>query len=185
MTPNNPALRKRWPVLAAIVILVAAALTAGTLFAANERSQPVASPALIEQSVIDATDPGLAADTPVSAAKPQPPQGEPEAGVNQVAPDTGGSDALEQWLSNHPEKMGPFTLEKAMVADSLTVDWLLYQAVHKDVMSQEEADTFQNWYDQRPGIHEAPELLHHQPGYLGRPQDRGDYSDMFRAVDTR
>ena len=61
--------RKRWPALAAIAVLVAIALTAGTLFAANEWQQPEAPP-LTQQPVTDAADPGRAADLP--AAPPDP-----------------------------------------------------------------------------------------------------------------
>ena len=43
MTRTFPAFRKYWLVLAATVVLLAAALTAGTLFATNEsaRSRPL------------------------------------------------------------------------------------------------------------------------------------------------
>ena len=63
-------LRKRWLILAAIVVLIAVALTAGNLFAANERQQPE-NPTVAQQSVTDATDPGRAADLPVAPPAPE------------------------------------------------------------------------------------------------------------------
>ena len=186
MATVNSAFRKHWLALAAAAILLAVALTAGTLFAANERQQPELPP-LSEQSVADATDPGLAVDLPAppAQAQAQPPQDEPGSGVGQVTSESDGSDALAQWLAGRPDAMGPFTVEEAMTADSQTVDWLLYQAVYKDVMTQDEADTFQDWYNQRPSSQEAPELLQHQPGYFNRPQDSDFNREMFRESIAR
>ena len=56
-------LRKRWLVASAVVVLLAIALTAGALVAANERQQPEAQ-SLPQQLVADATDPGLAPGLP-------------------------------------------------------------------------------------------------------------------------
>ena len=63
-------LRKRWLVASAVVVLLAVALTAGALFAANERQQHE-SQALPQQSVADATDPGLAPGLPGAAPAPE------------------------------------------------------------------------------------------------------------------
>jgi subtilisin family serine protease len=63
-------LGKRWFALAAMVALMAVALTAGALFAANEREQPETQP-LAQQSVADATDPGLAPDLPAAPPAPE------------------------------------------------------------------------------------------------------------------
>lgn len=62
-------LRTRWLTMGAAAILLVVALTAGTLFAANERQQPEAQPQP-QQSVADAADTGLAPD--LSAAPPVP-----------------------------------------------------------------------------------------------------------------
>ena len=184
MTRTFPAFRKHWLVLAAAVaILLAAALAAGTLFAANERQQPEARP-LAQQSVTDAMDPGLAAHLP-AAAELEPPQNEPGSGVNQVVPESGGSDALAQWLAEQPETMGFITEEDVVTADPGTMDWLLYQAVYKGVLTQEEADAVQAWYDRRPSSQEAPGLLDHQPGYLSRPQDTDINRELFRDGESR
>ena len=63
-------LRKRWLVLAAVVVLIAVVLTAGNLFAANERQQPESS-IVAQQSVTDATAPGRTADLPVAPPAPE------------------------------------------------------------------------------------------------------------------
>ena len=63
-------LRKHWLVASAAVVLLAVALTGGTLFAVNERQQPEAQP-LPQQLVADATDPGLALDPPVAPPAPE------------------------------------------------------------------------------------------------------------------
>ena len=63
-------LRKRWPVLAAIIVLMVVALAAGTLFAANERQQPD-SQIVAQQSVTDAVHPSGEADLPAAPPAPE------------------------------------------------------------------------------------------------------------------
>ena len=58
-----------------------------------------------------------------------------------------------------------------LAADELDVEWMLYQAVHKDVMTEQEAEAFRTWFNERPSFEEAPELLQHQPGTIYRPGD--------------
>ena len=179
MMRNIPAFRKRWLAVSATIVLLAVALTAGNLFAANERQQSDRQP-LSEQSQMDGIDPGLVTESP--AAKAELPENDTNSGVNQVTSESDSSDALAQWLSNRPDVMGPFTVEDAMSVDSGTVDWILYQAVYKDVMTEEEAETFRTWYDQRPSSQEAPQLLNHQPAYLDRP---GGADATFRGMEAR
>ena len=62
--------RKRWPALAAIVVLLAVALATSTLFAASERQQRPENPTVAQQSVTHAADPESAADLPVAPPAP-------------------------------------------------------------------------------------------------------------------
>ena len=64
-------LRKRWPALAAIAVLLAVALTAGTLFAANTRPQAELPAQVEQQSVVDAVDPVAAAEPPAVPPAPE------------------------------------------------------------------------------------------------------------------
>ena len=182
-------MRKRWPVLAAIVVLMAVALAAGTLFAANERQQPDVQPSsgqLPSQPLTNhETDPGLTAEYRALVA--QDAAGQDGSGVapGQVVPGTGSSDALTEWLDEQPDKMGFITQEDALTADADTMDWLLYQAVYKEVLTQEEADAVQAWYERRPSADEVPELLNHQPVYLDRPGDEGSIRELFQETDAR
>ena len=63
-------LRKRWLILAAMVVLIAVALTAGNLFAANERQQP-GNPITAQQSVADAPAPDAGVSLPVAPPAPE------------------------------------------------------------------------------------------------------------------
>ena len=63
-------LRKRWLAVSAVLALMAVALTAGALFAANGRQQPEAQP-LPQQSVADAANPEPAAGLPVAPPAPE------------------------------------------------------------------------------------------------------------------
>ena len=63
--------RKRWPALAAIVVLLAVALATSTLFAASERQQRPENPTVAQQSVTHAADPESAADLPVAPPAPE------------------------------------------------------------------------------------------------------------------
>ena len=184
MTRTFPAFRKHWLALAATVVLLAAALIAGTLFAANDRQDPDLFP-LREQLPSDGTDPGLADEAPALMVEAELPEHEAGTSVSQVTSESDGSDALSEWLANRPDVMGPFTVQDAMSADSQTVDWLLYQAVYKEVMTQDEADAFQDWYNQRPSTQEAPELLNHLPAYLDRPHQPDNSVGMFRDTEAR
>ena len=179
MTRTGSALRKRWPAMAAFAVVLALALAAGALFAVNEREQPVPE-AAAEHLQPDFTDPGLYAEPrppaaarlepaePATSSNPatsltEPPEPDHDPGAEQVAPE--GSGVLARWLDDRPDEMGPFSIQDAMAADSLDVDWKLYQAVAKDLMTQAEADTFRDWHNQRPSVAEAPELLDYLPTY--------------------
>ena len=175
--------RKRWPVLVGVAIVLAIAVAAGSMFAANSGEPPVQE-AAAAQVQPDLTDPGLYANPPApgaaiaeprqpqpfiapEAALPEPPRPGPDPGVNQVVPE--GSGALARWLADRPDEMGPFSIQDAMAADSLDVEWMLYQAVAKDVMTENEADAFRSWFGLRPTAEAAPELLNHLPAPILDP----------------
>ena len=189
MTNVISVLRKRWLALAAIVGLLAVALATSTLFAANERqnsdihtaSGQLSSEPLTSQEI----DPGLTAEYRALVAQDASQQNGPGTGANQIVPEPQVSDALAEWLAEQPEKMGFITEEDAITSDPQTMDWLLYQAVYKDVLSQEEADAIQAWYDRRPNAEEAPELLNHQPVYLHRPGEDNSVRELLRETESR
>ena len=64
-------LLKRWLALAAIVVLTAVTLAAGTLFAANERQQRPELPPTGQQSVRDATNPVAVVEPPAAPPAPE------------------------------------------------------------------------------------------------------------------
>ena len=70
MNAGITTLRRRWLTLGAAAILLAVALTAGTLFAANELQQPESQPQP-QQSVVDVVDTGLAPDLPAAPPVPE------------------------------------------------------------------------------------------------------------------
>ena len=118
MVRNIPAFRNHWLILAATVVLLVVTLIAGSLFAANDGSNPDAQQLTDTVQVQpDETEPHGIAE-PAPAEKTEMPQTDPGSGLNQVA--SGDSDALTVWLAAQPEVMGPFTVEQAMEADSET-----------------------------------------------------------------
>jgi hypothetical protein len=168
--------RFRLAALATILLLVMV-LAAGSLFAANERENPDIQP--VGESVqLEGIDPGLDAKPP-TADKVEPPavviETEPgdgaDPGAGQEIPDVEGSGSLSRWLADSPDEMGPFSTQDVLAADEIDVEWILYQAVAKDVMTEAEADDFRAWFNERPSFEEAPELLEHQPGTIYRPGD--------------
>ncbi len=188
MIGTGSVFRKRWPFLAAVAVVLAVAVAAGSMFAANSGEPPVQE-AAAAQVQPDLTDPGLytspsaPADSIAEprvprvpadphAVAPPPPPGRQDPGTDQVVPE--GSGALSRWLADRPDEMGPFSIQDAMGADSLDVEWILYQAVEKDVMTEVEADDFRTWFDQRPTVEEAPELLNHLPAQIRPPGDGND-----------
>lgn len=185
MTRTRSLFRGQWLVLAAVAVVLAVAVAAGSMFAANSGDEPVQE-AAAAQVQPDLTDPGLYANPAASIAEPEAPKPivAPEAllpeqpqygydpGGNQVVPE--GSGALQRWLADRPDEMGPFSTQDALAADSLDVEWILYQAVEKELMSQAEADDLRTWFDQRPGVDEAPELLDYQPPQIVWPGEDGD-----------
>ena len=176
--------RFRLALLATILLLVMV-LAAGTLFAANERGNAGTQPA-VESVALNGVDPGLEARPPV-AEKVEPLAADVEAvpeaaietapgdgadpGAGQEVEGTGGTGALSRWLSSQPDEMGPFTTQDAMKADEIDVEWLLYQAVQKDTMTEQEAEDFRAWFSERPTEEEAPALWQQQPGGIYRPGD--------------
>ncbi len=182
-------LRKHWLVASAVVVLLAIALTAGALFAADERQQPDIQPSsgqLPRDPLANhETDPGLTSEYLALVAQDSAGQAEPSTSTDQVVPNTDSTEALAQWLDEQPEKMGFITLEDALTADADTMDWLLYQAVYKNVLTQEEADVVQAWSDRRPSSDEAPQLLHYQPTYLDTPDGRDSRAELLRETEVR
>ncbi|MCY3691403.1 MAG: S8 family serine peptidase, partial [Chloroflexi bacterium] len=63
--------RKHWLAASAVFVLLAVALTAGALFAANERQRPEAQPSAAGESIADAADPGLAPELPAAPPAPE------------------------------------------------------------------------------------------------------------------
>jgi hypothetical protein len=177
MTRTGSVFRKRWPIWTALAVVLAVGLAVGTLLATNEGEQPVPEAAAVQLQP-DVTDPGLYAQPPVPAASiadprepqqilvpeaavPEPPVDGQDPGVNQEVPE--GSGAVSRWLADRPDEMGPFSTQDVLAADSIDVEWMLYQAVEKDVMAQEEADDFRAWFEQRPSVDETPGILNHLP----------------------
>ena len=179
MPGSDSVFRKRWPFLAAVAVALAVAVAVGSMFAANSADQPVPEAAAAPAQP-DLTDPGLYAEPRLPAAiMPktaiiEPPEPDRDSGVNQVVPE--GSGSMSRWLADRPDEMGPFSIQDAMAADSLDVEWMLYQAVGKDVMTESEADAFRAWFDQRPTVDEAPELLNYRPAQIYRPGDENNGS---------
>ena len=189
MNTDAITLRKRWLAMGAVAILAAIALAAGTLFAASDRQQPDIQPSSgqlpSEPLTNHETDPGLTGEYRALVPQDAADQDGPGAAPGQVVPEPQVSDALAQWLDEQPEQMGFITREDAITSDPDTMDWLLYQAVHKDVLTQEEANAIQTWYDQRPSTEEAPELLEHQPAYLDRPGDQSFATESLMDAEAR
>ena len=132
MVRTGSVFRQRWPFVAAVAVVVAVAVAAGSMFAANSGEPPVQE-AAAAQVQPDLTDPGLYAGSPPApnaamanpgnpprpalpvAAVAAPAQPDPDPGVNQVVPE--GSSPLASWLADRPEQMGPFSIQDAMAAD--------------------------------------------------------------------
>ncbi len=189
MNTGIGALRKHRLALGALAIIAIIALTAGTLFAASERQQPDIQPSSgqlpSEPLTSHETDPGLSEEHRALVAQEAAQQDGPVAAPGQVVLEPQVSDALAQWLDEQPEQMGFITREDAITSDPDTMDWLLYQAVYKDVLTQEHADAVQDWYDRRPSAEEAPELLNQQPVYLHRPGDDNSVRELLRETESR
>ncbi len=168
--------RFRLALLATILLLVAL-LAVGSLFAANDRPTPEAQP-VADSAALDGVDPGLNARPPVvekveppaAAVEPAPGDGV-DPGAGQEIEGSGSSSALSQWLADRPDEMGTISIQDAMKADEIDVEWLLYQAVYKDTMTEEEAEDFRAWFSERPTVEEAPELLQQQPEGIYRSGD--------------
>ena len=176
MMSNIRALGRLRLAILAVVLLLVMVLATGSLFAANERNIPDMQP--VGESVqLEGMDPGLDAKPPAAKVEPpavavgSAPGDGADPGNGQEIPYSGGSASLSSWLAARPDEMGPFTTQDVLAADELDVEWMLYQAVHKDVMTEQEAEAFRTWFNERPSFEEAPELLQHQPGTIYRPGD--------------
>ena len=168
MIHHTRSIWKRPVILAVAAVLVAVPLTVGSVLAAT-----VGDSAFLNQSPTTTTnlppDPGIDQGT--------------DPGLPQVVSEK--DDPLTEWLANRPEVMGPFTKEQTTAASPETVSWILAQAVHKQVMTSEEAETFRAWHKQRPDSQAAPELMRYQPSYLDRTYDSGRRHEMLREIESR
>ena len=199
MSRTGSMFRMRWPFLAAAGVIVAVAIAAGSMFAANSSEQPVQQ-AAAAQVQLDLTDPGLYADPQAprpAAAEPgnpsQPPlsvaavaepvRPDPDPGAGQVVSE--GSGALASWLAARPANMGSFSTQDAIIATDLDVEWMLYQAVENGTMTEDESDMFRAWFGQRPTAEEAPELLNHLPPEIQVPGGDGFSGTDIRSLKSR
>ena len=184
MIRSGSVFRERWPFLAAAAVVLAVAVATGSMFAANSGEQPVQE-AAAAQVQPDLTDPGLYANPSApahsGAVAAPPPQNGQEPGTDQVVP--AGSGALASWLADRPANMGSFSTQDAIIATDLDVEWMLYQAVEKDVMTDGEADDFRVWFNERPTIDDAPELINQLPEQIPSSEIKG--SGKSGLLDSR
>ena len=199
MVRTGSVFRQRWPFVAAVAVVVAVAVAAGSMFAANSGEPPVQE-AAAAQVQPDLTDPGLYANPPApnaamanpgnqsqsplpAASVAAPAQPDPDRGAGQVVPQSSG--VLSDWLSDRPANMGSFSTQDAIVATDLDAEWMLYQAVEKGTMTEVEAETFRAWFDQRPTVEEAPELLNHLPPEIQVPGEGSFSGTDIRSLKSR
>lgn len=198
MPRSDSVFHKRWPFLAVAAVVLAVAVAAGSMFAANSGEQPVQE-AAAAQAQPDLTDPGLHANPtapddaiteprePRVPAAPHavapPAQDGQDPGVNQVVPE--GSGALADWLAERPANMGSFSTQDAIIATDLDVEWMLYQAVENGTMTEDESDMFRAWFSQRPTAEEAPELLNHLPPEIQVPGEGSFSGTDIRSLKSR
>ncbi len=198
MIRTGSVFRKRWPFLVVVAVVLAVAVAAGSMFAANSGDKPIQE-ATAAQAQPDLTDPGLYADPPAPvdavagprelrvpaaphAVAPPAPDGQ-DPGVNQVVPE--GSGALASWLADRPANMGSFSTQDAIIATDLDVEWMLYQAVENGTMTEDESDMFRTWFSQRPTAEEAPELLNHLPPEIQAPGEGSFSGTDIRSLKSR
>ena len=199
MSRTSSLFSRRWPFFAAVAVVLAVAVAAGSMFATNSAEQPVQE-AAAAQVQPDLTDPGLYAapqapgaavaepGNPVQALAPaasvaEPSQPDPDPGTGQVVPQSSG--ALDNWLDDRPANMGSFSTQDAIIATDLDVEWMLYQAVEKGTMTDAEADAFRAWFDHRPSVEEAPELLNHLPPEIQVPGEGSFSGTDIRSLKSR
>lgn len=199
ITRTGSLFRRRWPLLVGAAIVLAIALTVGSVLSPGEQQRPIDEVAAA-QIQPDLTDPGLHANRPVpsgsvvepqqpepitapEASLPQPPVDGPDPGTDQVVPESSG--ALAAWLADRPANMGSFSTQDAITATDLDVSWMLYQGVENGTMTQGEADTFQAWFDRRPTADEAPELLNYVLPDIQRPGQEPLTGSDIGAIKSR
>lgn len=198
MIRTGSVFRKRWPFLAAVAVVLAVAVAAGSMFAANSGEQPIQE-AAAAQAQPDLTDPGRYAKPPApedDIAEPREPrapvaphavapptQDGQDPGVYQVVPEDSG--ALASWLAARPANMGSFSTQDAIIATDLDVEWMLYQAVENGTMTEDESDMFRAWFSQRPTAEEAPELLNHLPPEIQVPGEGSFSGTDIRSLKSR
>ena len=156
MIRNNGVFGRRWLAIMFAAILLIVAITAGNLFAASNAAEDrdLRSP-VVDRVQIEGVDPGLPAE-PVHSQITEVPEID-GSGTDRVFPQ--GADALAEWLKQRPDEMGPFTLKRVITSDPQQVDWILYQVVHKELMTPDEADQFRSWYANRPaGVGQSEDL---------------------------
>ena len=176
--------------LLATILLLGTVLAVGSLFAANDRESSEIQPA-VESAHFDGVDPGLDAKPPVPerveppavVVESQPGDGT-DPGAGQEVEGSGGTVTLSQWLSDRPDGIEHLSPLDAIKADEIDLEWMLYQAVQKDTMTEEEADSFRAWFAERPSVEEALDQLQQQPGtyyYPGDGESNSGTSGGFKA----
>ena len=169
--------------LLATILLLGTVLAVGSLFAANDRANPEIQPA-VQSAHFDGVDPGLDAKPPVAERVESQPGDGTDPGAGQEVEESGGIGTLSQWLSDRPDGIEHLSPLDAIKADEIDLEWMLYQAVQKNTMTEEEADSFRAWFAERPSVEEALDQLQQQPGtyyYPGDGESNSGTSGGFKA----